>query len=146
MIYSLLGLVSSFENYWWGGGGGSAPHHLHLLFCKSVYIVCAFSVLQSRFFCKNLKLVSMSCSVLIKLHLYKRSHKYKKNETFQEYLQYVHRDKLSIQIFQTCHWARAVLFADFCMSYYFSSIKLNAACNRSFYSICKALLIAAISF
>ena len=36
MIYSLLGSVSSFENYW-GGGGGGAPHHFHLLFCGSVY-------------------------------------------------------------------------------------------------------------
>ena len=22
MIYSVLGSVASFENYWWGGGGG----------------------------------------------------------------------------------------------------------------------------
>ena len=40
MIYGLLGSVSSFESYWWAGEG--APHHLHLLFCKSVY--CLFTI------------------------------------------------------------------------------------------------------
>ena len=33
MIYNLLGLLYPFENCRWGGG---APHHLKLLFCKSV--------------------------------------------------------------------------------------------------------------
>ena len=35
MIYSLLGSVSSFENYW--GGGGGAPHHLNLLCPRSKF-------------------------------------------------------------------------------------------------------------
>ena len=37
MIYSLLLSVSFFENCMGGGGGGGEAHHLHLLFCKSVY-------------------------------------------------------------------------------------------------------------
>ena len=34
LVYSLSGSVSSFKNY---RARGSAPHHLHLLFCRSVY-------------------------------------------------------------------------------------------------------------
>ena len=44
MIYSLLRSASSFENYWWG----AALHHLHLLFCRSVY---SFIVATLRRFC-----------------------------------------------------------------------------------------------
>ena len=43
MIYSLLLSVSSFENYWWGRAPLPALHHLHLLFSKSVHIVCYIS-------------------------------------------------------------------------------------------------------
>ena len=49
MIYSLLGSVSSFENYWWGGGGGGgALLHFHLLFCKSVCKEELFSYLSDQ--------------------------------------------------------------------------------------------------
>ena len=58
---------------------------------QGIYNTCLLSfaeevLLQESFF--------MYCSILIKLHLYKRSHKYKKNEPFRSSLSDIHAEKL----------------------------------------------------
>ena len=46
-MHNISMLRHRFSNEQWGGGGGGALNHLPLLFCKSVYVYEADTLLQS---------------------------------------------------------------------------------------------------
>ena len=76
---------------------------------QGVYSMCFLSFTKSVLLQES-QSVFVHCSVSNNLHLYEKSHKYKKSATFCYPLRCIHAKKLSIKIFQICNCLRAVIF------------------------------------